>query len=171
VIRRPLKRRCRTFFLGPDEWLSVLVIRLDVGIDVLLELLEACEGGAAKRLPLQDREPYLDLVEPGRAGRREMKLHIGMGLEPVLVLLVGAEVIEDDVELTVWKSRSDAVHEVEKLDAAAAFRMRCDDLPGGDFERRKQRCRSMPLVIMALAGQSAAVGQLQIALRSLQSLN
>jgi hypothetical protein len=38
-------------FLGPDEWLSLLVIRLDVGIDVLLELLEACEGGAAKRLP------------------------------------------------------------------------------------------------------------------------
>ena len=36
----------------------------DVSIDVLLELFEACKGGAAERLPLQDREPYLDLVEP-----------------------------------------------------------------------------------------------------------
>jgi hypothetical protein len=66
-------------FLGPDEGFSFVVICLDVGIDVLLELFEACEGGAAKRLPLQDREPYLDLIEPGRACRREMKLHIGMG--------------------------------------------------------------------------------------------
>src|SRR6267143_1416814 len=48
--------------------------------------------------------------------------------------------------------------------------MRRDDLSGGDFERRKQRCRAMPLVVVALAGQGAAIG-LQIALRSLQSLD
>ena len=50
-----------------------------------------------------------------------MKFHIGMGLKPVLVLLVGIEVVEDDVKLAVWESRSDAGHETEKLDAAAAF--------------------------------------------------
>jgi len=49
--------------------------------------------------------------------------------------------------------------------------MRCDDLSSGDFERRKQRCRAMPLVVVAVAGQGAAIGQLQIALRSLQSLD
>ena len=85
---------------------------------MLLELFEACEGGAAERLPLQDREPYLALIEPGRACRREMKLHIGVGLEPVLVLFMGVEVVEDDVKLAVRKSRGDAVHEIEKLDAA-----------------------------------------------------
>src|SRR5438046_10193858 len=46
-----------------------------------------------------------------------------------------------------------------------------DDLSGGDFERRKQCCGAMPLVIVALAGQGAATGQLQITLRSLQSLD
>src|SRR6266702_5991066 len=46
-----------------------------------------------------------------------------------------------------------------------------DDLSGGDFERRKQRCGAMPLVIVALAGQRATIGQLQIALRSLQRLD
>jgi hypothetical protein len=110
-----------TDLLGPDEGFSFVVICLDVGIDVLLELFEACEGGAAKRLPLQDREPYLDLIEPGRACRCEMKLLFGMGLEPMLVLLVGVKVVEDDVKLAVRKSRGDAVHEVEKLDAATAF--------------------------------------------------
>src|SRR5436309_14790904 len=46
-----------------------------------------------------------------------------------------------------------------------------DDLSGGDFERRKECCRAMPLVVMALAGQGAAVGQLQIALRWLRGLD
>jgi len=108
-------------FLCPDEGLSLVVICVDVGIDVLLELFEAREGGAAERLALQDREPYLDLIEPGRACRREMKLHIGVGLEPVLVLLVGAEVVEDDVKLAVRKGRGETVHEIEKLDTATAF--------------------------------------------------
>jgi hypothetical protein len=46
-----------------------------------------------------------------------------------------------------------------------------DDLSGGNFEGRKQCCSAMPLVIVALAGQGAAIGQLQITLRSLQSLD
>ena len=145
-------------FLGPDEGLSSEVICFDVGIDMLLKLFEGREGSAAERLSLQDGEPYLDLVEPGRACRREMKFHIGMGLEPILVLLVSVEVVEDDVKLAVRKGCGDAVHEVEKLDTATAFRMRRDDLSGGDFQRRKQRGRPVPLVVVALAGQGAAVG-------------
>ena len=35
-------------FLGPDEGLGSVVVRVDVGIDVFLKLLEACEGSAAK---------------------------------------------------------------------------------------------------------------------------
>ena len=108
-------------FLGPDEGLGSVVVHVDVGIDVILKLLEACEGGAAKRLPLQDRKPYLDLIEPGRTGRREMKLHVGVGLEPMFVFLVGVEVVEDDVKLPARKSRGDTVHEVEKLDTATPF--------------------------------------------------
>ena len=76
----------------------------------------------------------------------------------MFVFLVGVEVVEDDVKLAVRKGRGDAVHEVEKLDTATAFRMRRDDLSGGDFQRRKQRCRAMPLVVVALAGQGPTVG-------------
>ena len=50
-----------------------------------------------------------------------MKLHVGVGLEPMLVLLVGVEVVEDDVKLPVRKRRADAVHEIEKLDATTPF--------------------------------------------------
>ena len=124
---------------------------------MLLKLFEGREGSAAERLSLQDREPYLDLVEPGRACRREMKFHIGMCLEPILVLLVGVEVVEDDVKLAVRKSRGDAVHKVEKLDAATAFGARRDDLSGGDFQRRKQRGRAVPLVDPMRARQTGVV--------------
>ena len=50
-----------------------------------------------------------------------MKLHIGVGLEPMFVFLVGVEVVEDDVKLSTRKGRGDAVHEVEKLDAATSL--------------------------------------------------
>ena len=81
------------------------------------------------------------------------------------------EIVEDDGKLAVRIGRGDTVHKVEKLDSATAFRMRRDDLSGGDFKRRKQCRGAMPLVIVALAGQGAAIGQLQITLRSLQSLD
>src|ERR1700730_17349582 len=93
-----------------------------------------------------------------------MKLHIGVRLEPMFVFLVGVEVVEDDVKLAIRKSRGDAVHEVEKLDAATPFRMSRDDLSGGDFERRKQCCGAMPLIVVALAGQGAAVALVVLAL-------
>ena len=85
------------------------------------KLFEACEGGAAERLPLQDREPctLTRLSQDALVGVNGIA-H-SMRLEPRLVLLVGVEVVEDDVKLAVRKSRGDTVHEVEKLDAATAF--------------------------------------------------
>lgn len=100
-----------------------------------------------------------------------MKFHIGMCFEPFLVLLVGAEIVENDVKLAVRKCCGHAIHKVEKLDPATSFRMRRKDLPGGDFQRGKQRGRAVPLVVVALPGQGPAVGQLQIAPRSFQGLD
>ena len=46
-----------------------------------------------------------------------------------------------------------------------------DDLAGGHFERSEQGRGPMPPVVVALPGQGASVGQLQVALRPLQGLN
>ena len=67
-----------------------------------------------------------------------MEMDIGMFLEPALVLLVGVEIVEDDVKLAIREGGDDAVHEAEELDTAAALGMRRDDLAGGDFERCEQ---------------------------------
>ena len=105
--------------------------------------------------PCEIGKPHLDLIEPGRTCGREMKFHIGMCLEPFLVLLVGVEVVENDVKLAVRKCCGHAIHKVEKLDPATSFRMRRKDLPGGDFQRGKQRGRAVPLVVVALPGQGS----------------
>jgi hypothetical protein len=55
---------------GPGERLGVLVIGLDEGIDMSSQLGDGTKGGSGERLIGQDREPNLDLVEPGGARRK-----------------------------------------------------------------------------------------------------
>ena len=47
-----------------------------------------------------------------------------MFLEPTLVLLVRIEIVEDDVKRAIREGGNEAVHEAEKLDAAAALGLR-----------------------------------------------
>ena len=72
-----------------------------------------------------------------------------MFLQSALVLLVRVEVVENDVQRAVREGRNDAVHEGEKLGAAAPFRMLSDDPPGGDLERGEQGRSTVPLVVVA----------------------
>jgi len=77
---------------------------------------------------------------------------------------------------TTWISRvrmvgDDLVHQIEEFDAPAAFVMASDDFPACKIERREQRRRSMPLVVVRLAGHGAPVRQFKVALRAFERLN
>src|SRR6476646_4796616 len=76
-----------------------------------------------------------------------MEMDFGVFLEPALVLLMGVEIVEDDVQLAVREGVNKAIHEAEELNAAAALGMRRDDPPGGDFKRCEQRRGAVPLVV------------------------
>jgi hypothetical protein len=53
-----------------------------------------------------------------------MKLDIGMELEPAVVLgLMGAEIVEDDMEVLVRIGGHEVIHEVEEFGAAPAVLM------------------------------------------------
>ena len=91
---------------------------------------------------LEDAEEAFDLVQPRRAGRREVKLHIGMGLEPRFVLLVGVEVVEHDVDVAIGVIGHDLVHEVEELDTAPPTVVAGPDLAGSHVERGKEGGRA-----------------------------
>ena len=108
---------------GPDEWLGVGIVGFNEVIDVLPELFDRGEGRVVEGLPLQDREPDFDLVEPGSPRRREMETHVGMTLEPAVVFgLVGVEVVEDDMDGGVRMSGDDVVHEIGEFDASPTIR-------------------------------------------------
>src|SRR5579862_3438573 len=92
-------------------------------------------------------------------------------LEPGLALLVGVEIVEDDVQFTIREGLDDALHEAEELDTAPPLRMLRNDLSGRDLERCKQSRGAVPPVVMALAGQGTSVRQFQIALRPFQRLD
>ena len=52
------------FGLGPDERFGIDVVVINEGIDVLSELFDGGEGLVGQGLILENREPYLHLIEP-----------------------------------------------------------------------------------------------------------
>jgi hypothetical protein len=60
--------------LGPDERLWVVIMRVDEGSDVGVELIDGAMDAALDLLVGEQREPALDLVKPGGAGRCEVEV-------------------------------------------------------------------------------------------------
>src|SRR3981189_74607 len=157
---------------GPNEWLGGGIVGLNEVIDVEPEVFDRGEGSAVEGLCLEDREPDLDLVEPGSPRRREVEAHVGMALEPAVVLgLVGIEVVEDDMDGGGRMGGDYVVHEIEEFDAPPAAFMGGGDLAGGHLEGGKQRRGAIALIVVTVTGQSPTVRKLQISLGALQSLD
>ena len=137
-----------------------------------LSCLTEVKDSSHRDFCLQDREPDLDLIEPGGPGRREVERHVRMQLEPMVVPgFVGIEVVEHDVDGGVGPGGDDVVHEVEELDAPPPLLVSCRHLAGGHLEGGEQRRGAVTLVIMAMTAQRPAVWHFQIALCPLQRLD
>jgi hypothetical protein len=140
----------------------MLVVGLEVEADCILELAGAPVHPSLELLASQFSKPALHLVDPGRVGRREVQVESGMAEQPALRRrrIVGAEVIEDEVDLEISRHlRIDAVEELPELDRTVASMDLADDRPGRNFECGKERGRAMtqgPLpkpVAVAAAGE------------------
>lgn len=87
--------------LGPDERLGILIADLDIASDIAFQLDDALVRGSLD-LPLREqREPSLDLVEPGAVRRREVEVEAGVLREPSLDrwCLVSRIVVHHDVDV------------------------------------------------------------------------
>ena len=73
------------------------------------------EAGALERATSEDAEEASDLVEPGRARRREVEDDARVGYEPILDLgrLVSRRVVENDVQLTLAERALEPSQEAE----------------------------------------------------------
>ncbi len=81
------------------------------------------------------------------------------------------EIVHNHVQLALGIGRYHFVHEGQKIPALTAVEMSRLHLPTGHFQGGEEGGSAMPLVLVAKAGESLAVGQSQPALRALQSLN
>ena len=91
------------FSFAPNERSGVLAVGGGEIADRLNEVLGAAETRVAQRLALEDSEPYLNLVEPVGACRREVEGNVGMCCEPIIIFLVGAQVIENDMNVALGR--------------------------------------------------------------------
>src|SRR5664279_2807071 len=89
--------------LDPDERRGPGVPVGDEGGDRSDEFADAPEAAPPDGLAAENAEPRLDLVHPGSRGRREVEGDPRMALQPGpdSWRLVGADVVEDDVQLRV----------------------------------------------------------------------
>src|SRR5690606_15092513 len=87
----------------PGESFGVVVVRVDVVHDGVLEFVHAGEDAAADALGGDLGKPALDEVEPGSAGGGEVHVEAGMlgKPRPDLGVLVGGVVVGDDVQVQV----------------------------------------------------------------------
>ena len=82
--------------------MRVGVVGGDEVVDRLPPLRGAREAGVGERLPAQDAEPDLDLIEPGSVRGREVKAHPRLRPQPAILLgLVGGKIVEHDVDFAV----------------------------------------------------------------------
>src|SRR5437667_1165214 len=87
--------------LAPDKRGGALVVCGGEIPDRLLQLLGAAKARAGQGLSGKDAEPDLHLIKPARRSRREVESDIRVLGKPSFVLLMGAVVVEDDVDLAV----------------------------------------------------------------------
>src|SRR3954447_2555591 len=75
-IGRSTTNSMRRIPIAPADRLCVFVVAADVLPATTGEIRDRRENTAREHAAFDRREPELDLVEPGRVGRREVNLHV-----------------------------------------------------------------------------------------------
>src|SRR5262245_19435555 len=93
--------------ITPPDRFRRLVVVADVPTNLAREVGDRTEDAARQEIAFDFRKPQLDLVEPGRIGRREVELD-GRVLQKKRshrLRLMRREVVGDDVNLTALRLR------------------------------------------------------------------
>ena len=144
---------------GPSEWLRLgRVVLRNEAVDGGLEIDEGMKHPALQATPGQLGEEALDGVQPGAAGGHEVEGPARMPLEPGkdLGVLVGRVVVEDHVDFLAGRDAAlDLVEEADELLMAVALHVPADHGPVEHVQRREQRGRPIPLVVVRHAAGPA----------------
>src|SRR3990170_8135464 len=95
----------------PLHGLRVVVVTTDVAHELASEVFHAGEHPTSDHVTFDFGKPKLDLVQPGRVGRSEVQLHLGMFSEKLLDLLglVRREIVQDHMDLFLLRLVRDEI--------------------------------------------------------------
>ncbi len=97
----------------PFEGSGGLRVGTNVAQELAGEILDRGKNAASDHFALQPREPDLNLIEPGRIGGCEVKLHVAVSSEEIfdLIGLVCGQIIENDMNLLMRFAAGDNLFE------------------------------------------------------------
>src|SRR5207247_7678160 len=104
--------------LGPDERFRLVVVMRQVLADRALEGRHTRRRAAADAHARDVEKPPFDEIEPGAAGRHEMKVHARMTPEPSSDrwTFVRAEVVQDEMQVLALRGHVvEVTQELHKL--------------------------------------------------------
>ena len=68
----------RRIAVSPTDRFGILVVARDVAPDFARQVGQRRKDPPGEQVPLDFGEPEFHLIQPGRVGRREMQVHVGM---------------------------------------------------------------------------------------------
>src|SRR5947209_9233753 len=118
------------------------------------------EGAAANALSGQYGEKVLDRIEPRAGSWGEVEGPARMPFQPRLDLrvLMGRVVIDDGLDqLACWDIALDGVEEADELLVPVPLHAPSDHPPVQHVQRREQRGRAMPLIVVRHGGTATGL--------------
>ena len=158
--------------LGPFKGMCSLIVGSDETVNGFPELFGRGEACPFQGVSCQKRKPYLDLVQPAGMGRDEMKVNVLVAGKPEIPLwLVRAEIIHNDVDFSVRMRANNTIHEIKELHPLPPLVVPGDDLAGSRLQRSEKGGSTVPLILVGEASHRSAVGQPEVPLGALKSLD
>ena len=156
--------------LCPDERLGLLIVMSQVLVDGSFERRHAGEGAAPEARSSDIRKPAFDEIQPGAAGRDEVKVYPRVAGQPSSHrrTLVCTQVVQNQMQrLARRRGPLETPQELDEFLTPVAF---ADHHTIQDTQRRIQRGRPVPYVVMGLAFGDAGT-QRQHGARPVQRLD
>lgn len=142
----------------PHEGLGRVAREVNVSRDRVAEGLGAPVGPAFDLLAREFEQPALDEIEPRCAGEGEVQMEPRMPQQSAMDggCFVGGVVIEDQMDVEIRRhGRVDAEQKLPKLLGAMARVAGPDDGPRFHIQRREERRRPVPDVVVGASGREA----------------
>ena len=135
---------------GPLEGCGRRIVGFDEVIDRAAELPRRSETRSSQRLPTENAEPNLDLIQPGGVRWGVVKANVWMAPEPTVVLgPMSIQIVQHDVDFALRMCRHNPVHEVQEFSSTTALIVSGLNLARSHIKGSKQRGRAMTLVTVA----------------------